>query len=204
MKQLSIALAAAVAMLIADVAVAASPVGYWKTIDDETGNARSIVKLYKEGDKVVGKLVQLYRQPDEEDDPFCDECEGELKKQKVNGLKILTDLEEDDDEWSGGDILDPNNGKTYSCYIEVQDGGKKLKVRGYIGFSLLGRTQYWYRVPKPDLNIRSFRMDKDGTAIPIAWEKKPEEPKPEPAEPAPAEPAPAEPAPAEPAPAKAK
>jgi uncharacterized protein (DUF2147 family) len=60
-------------------------------------------------------------------------------------MEILWDLKPEGSAWSGGFIFDPDNGKTYKCVVEVQDGGKKLKVRGFIGFSLLGRTQYWYR-----------------------------------------------------------
>ena len=185
MRHLLLAAVVALGSLVGDAAAAAgSPVGYWKTIDDESGNARSVVQLYKKGDKVFGRIVQLYRQPGEEADPLCDECEPPLNKQKVVGLEILSGLEQDDDEWSDGDILDPNNGKTYSCTIEVQDGGKKLKVRGYLGISLLGRTQYWHRVPKPDTNVRALRLDADGKVTPVAWEKKPEEPTPEPEPPA--------------------
>ncbi|OFV88560.1 MAG: hypothetical protein A3J75_04415 [Acidobacteria bacterium RBG_16_68_9] len=174
MHRMVVAVTALLTALAADVAAAQSPTGYWKTVDDKTGNPRSVVYTWKEGETMSGKIVQLYRQPDEEADPFCVECSGDLNKQKIVGLKILSGLEEVGNEWSGGHILDPKNGKTYSCYIEVQDGGKKLKVRGYLGISLLGRTQHWFRVPNPDLNVRSFRLEKDGTTVPIAWERKPE------------------------------
>jgi uncharacterized protein (DUF2147 family) len=61
-------------------------------------------------------------------------------------MTILNNLKKNGNEWNGGTILDPNNGKTYKCKIEVVDGGARLKVRGFIGLSLLGRTQYWLRV----------------------------------------------------------
>ncbi len=60
-------------------------------------------------------------------------------------MNILTGLSKNGDEWNGGKILDPENGKTYKCYITLEDKNK-LKLRGYIGFSLIGRTEYWYRV----------------------------------------------------------
>jgi uncharacterized protein (DUF2147 family) len=84
--------------------------------------------------------------PDPKDpDPRCDRCEGELKGKPLIGLHILWDLRKDGDAWSGGRILDPDNGKVYKCHIAMEQDGKKLKVRGFIGLSLLGRTQYWLR-----------------------------------------------------------
>jgi uncharacterized protein (DUF2147 family) len=75
---------------------------------------------------------------------LCDKCNGELKNQPILGMKILTGLEKDGNEWSGGKILDPKNGKEYKCYIELKNNNK-LKIRGYIGFAAFGRTAYWYR-----------------------------------------------------------
>ncbi len=165
--------ASMLAMLaLPDGAAAASPVGYWKPIDDDSGKPTSIVQITENGGKLSGRIVQLIVQPGDEPDPVCSECEGNLKGKKVVGMQILSGMEQDDDEWSGGRIMDPNNGKSYKCYIEVEDGGKKLKVRGYLGIALLGRTQYWQRVQKPDPNVRAVRLS-DGKMTPIAWEKAP-------------------------------
>ena len=117
--------------------------GKWKTIDDETGKAKSIVEIYKNGDKYYGKIVQLLT--DENKDGICRTCETDYKNKNIIGLVILKDLVKDGDTYEDGEIMDPKNAKTYSCYIELEEPNK-LKVRGYIGFSLLGRTQYWYRV----------------------------------------------------------
>jgi uncharacterized protein (DUF2147 family) len=124
----------------------ASPVGRWETIDDETGERKSIVAIWEENGRLFGRIESLFRQPDEDPNPVCDQCDGDRKDQPIIGMNILWDLREDGDEYSGGQILDPNNGKTYRCKIALEDGGAKLKVRGFIGFSLLGRTQYWHRV----------------------------------------------------------
>ena len=78
----------------------------------------------------------------------CGHCPGELKNTPLIGLRILWDLKKDGAQWSGGKVLDPETGKIYKCVIAVEDGGKKLKVRGFIGFSRLGRTQYWLRDEK--------------------------------------------------------
>ncbi len=124
-----------------------SAIGKWKTIDDETGKARSIVEIYEQNGKLYGKVLELFREPDEEQDPVCDECDTDDPRynKRVVGMVILTGLEKTSDkEWEDGEILDPKNGSVYSCYVELEEANK-LKVRGYLGFSLLGRTQYWYR-----------------------------------------------------------
>jgi uncharacterized protein (DUF2147 family) len=129
-----------------------SPVGYWTTIDDDGKTPSSVVQIYARGKKLFGKIVQLIKP--REPDPKCTECDGARKNQRILGMEILRDLEADDDEWSGGYILDPRNGKEYKCYIELIEGGKRLKVRGYLGIALLGRTQYWQKsgspTPKPN------------------------------------------------------
>ncbi|MEM6800978.1 MAG: DUF2147 domain-containing protein [Bacteroidota bacterium] len=126
---------------------AQSPVGTWKTIDDETGKERSLVEIYEKDGKLYGKVIKLFPLPGDDPNPVCDECDEDDPRymKPVIGLEILQGLEkEDDDEWEGGEILDPKNGNVYSCYIELK-GADKLKVRGYLGVALLGRTQYWYR-----------------------------------------------------------
>lgn len=117
--------------------------GKWKTVDDSTGEAKSIVEIYKKDGKVYGKILELIN-PDRKD-PVCEECPGDDHNKPIVGLVFIKGLEKDGDEYTNGKILDPQNGKLYKCYIEL-DKPNLLKVRGYIGFSLLGRTQYWYRV----------------------------------------------------------
>ena len=138
---------ATLTLLFATSALAQAPsaVGRWTTIDDETKKPKSVITIYEEGGKLFGKIEKLFREPNEEQNPLCDKCEGALKNQPITGMVILRDLKKDGEEWTGGTILDPANGKTYKAKIAVQDGGKKLKVRGYIGMALLGRTQHWVR-----------------------------------------------------------
>ncbi len=124
-----------------------SPIGHWRTIDDDTGKQKSIVLIWEKNGTLYGNVEVVFPDPGKTPDPICDKCEGYLKNKPVKGMMIMWGLTRDDEEWSGGRILDPENGKTYKCYIEVVDGGKRLKVRGYIGLSLIGRTQYWERVP---------------------------------------------------------
>lgn len=119
------------------------PVGYWTTIDDDGKTPTGVVQIYAKGNQLSGRIVKLIKP--REKHPRCTECEGSKHNQPIVGMEILWGLEKDGDEWSGGRILDPKNGNVYKCYIEVIDGGKRLKVRGYLGIALLGRTQYWRR-----------------------------------------------------------
>lgn len=123
-----------------------SPLGKWKTIDDETGKEKPIIKVWEKDGEIFGTIESLFLEPDEDPNPLCEECKDDLYNQPIIGMTILKNLKQDGNEWNGGTILDPNNGKTYKCKIEVVETGTKLKVRGFIGFSLLGRTQYWLRV----------------------------------------------------------
>jgi uncharacterized protein (DUF2147 family) len=138
---------ATLSLLLASSALAEAPsaVGRWTTIDDETKKPKSVVTIWEENGKLFGKIEKLFRAPNEEQNPLCDKCEGELKNQPVIGMTILRDLKKDRDEWNGGTVLDPANGKTYQCIVAVEDAGKKLRVRGFIGVPLLGRSQYWVR-----------------------------------------------------------
>ena len=118
-------------------------VGKWKTIDDETGNAKAIVEIYEESGKIYGKVVDILEE--ENKNRVCSNCSGDDKDKPILGMTIIKGLTKDGDVYSNGKILDPKNGKLYKCFITLETNDK-LKVRGYIGISLFGRTQYWYRV----------------------------------------------------------
>jgi len=123
----------------------ATPLGRWRTVDDLTGKINSIVTIWEEDGKLYGRIERLINPDPNDPDPHCLRCSGDLKGQRLLGLRILWGLSKVSDQWTGGEILDPDNGKIYRCSLTVKDGGKKLRVRGFIGFSLLGRTQYWLR-----------------------------------------------------------
>ena len=123
----------------------ATPVGRWKTVDDRTGKVKSLVAIWEENGKLYGKIEKLLDLNPNRPNPLCINCMGELKDKPVIGLRILWDLRKDGDQWTGGKVLDPENGKSYRCIVAMQEDGKTLKVRGFIGFSLIGRTQYWLR-----------------------------------------------------------
>ncbi|GET46246.1 DUF2147 domain-containing protein [Capnocytophaga felis] len=122
---------------------AQSVLGKWKTVDDETGKEKSIVEIYEKNGLIYGKLVELLEEKNK--NAVCSACSGKNKNKPYLGLIIITDLKKDGDEWSGGKILDPKTGKEYKCNMTLENSNK-LKVRGYVGISLIGRTQYWQRV----------------------------------------------------------
>ena len=117
--------------------------GKWYSMDGDSGEKESIIEVYEENGKVYGKIIQLLQEEDQ--GKVCEECTGKDKNQPIEGLVIIRGLTKDGDEYSDGKILDPKNGKLYKCYISLE-GANKLKLRGYIGFSLIGRTEYWQRV----------------------------------------------------------
>ena len=114
----------------------------WITQDDETGRKKSEVLLYKNNGKLYGKIINLLLEEDK--GKICINCKGENKNLPIEGMVIVEGLKLNGKTWEEGTILDPKSGKTYSCYITFDDDNT-LKVRGYIGFSLLGRTQKWIR-----------------------------------------------------------
>ena len=130
------------------VANAQSPIGVWKTIDDETGKAKSHVEIYERNGKLYGKIIKLLnRGANDDPDPVCDQCPTDDARynQKIIGMEILKDMEKDGDEWEDGQILDPKKGKVYDCKIWLdEDNPDKLKLRGYVAFFY--RTQTWHRV----------------------------------------------------------
>lgn len=121
----------------------ASVLGKWKSIDDETGKALAIVEIFEERGKIYGRILDILNPDDKH--KVCELCSGEDKNKPILGLTVIKGLIKDDDEYNGGKILDPKHGKLYKCYINLESKDK-LKVRGYIGISLFGRTQYWHRV----------------------------------------------------------
>ncbi|WP_298781472.1 DUF2147 domain-containing protein [uncultured Polaribacter sp.] len=131
------------ALLLLTISISAQDIfGKWHSTDDVTGEIDSVIEVYKKDGKAYAKIIEI--KDSERKNAVCNLCEGKNKNKPILGLNILTGLEKDNDEWSGGKILDPRNGKVYKCFIKLE-GDKKLKIRGYIGFALLGKTAYWTR-----------------------------------------------------------
>ena len=127
------------------LAESTSPIGLWKNIDDASGKPRALIRIAESNGTLQGKIEKVFPGPSEDRNPKCEKCEGALKNVPVIGLVILSSLKKDGAEYTGGKILDPDNGKVYSSKIQLTDAGKKLHVRGYVGVSMLGRSQIWLR-----------------------------------------------------------
>jgi uncharacterized protein (DUF2147 family) len=142
----------AVACLLAGAAFtaaaqASSPAGVWRTIDDSTKKDKSLVRIVEAGGVYTGK-VEKFLDPDTPKDAVCKDCSDERKDKPILGMTIVRSMKQSGDDkavFEGGDILDPNNGKVYRSKMTLIDNGAKLEVRGFIGISLLGRTQTWVR-----------------------------------------------------------
>ncbi|HOW52945.1 MAG TPA: DUF2147 domain-containing protein [bacterium] len=124
-----------------------SPVGYWMTIDDNDGKPRGIVKIEEVNGELVGHIVKVFPRPGEEENPLCVKCKGEMAGKRAIGMRVLWGMKRDGDEWNGGGVMDPDNGETYKGYLKLHAFGRKLKLRGYVGISLFGRSQEWVRQP---------------------------------------------------------
>lgn len=131
-----------VCCLMSGFSMAQSIFGKWKTIDDETGEAKSIVEIYKENDKVFGKIIDILN-PDKKN-ALCEKCEGDEKDKPVIGLVLIKNMEKEGGYYKNGSIFDPEKGKKYKCRLGLGKNPNILEVRGYIAFFYA--TQYWQRV----------------------------------------------------------
>jgi len=122
----------------------ASPVGLWRNIDDATKQPKALIRITEAAGVLTGRIEKILT---DKTDAVCDLCTDDRKGKPVQGMTILTGLKKDGEEWAGGEILDPNNGKVYKAKAKLVDDGRKLDVRGFIGIAALGRTQTWIREP---------------------------------------------------------
>ena len=129
-------------LFITNVSFSQSIFGKWNSFDEETNKVESFIEVYQKDGKAFAKIKKINDQTRK--DAKCVACNGKLKNAPILGMNILTGLEKDGDEWSGGKILDPKNGKEYKCYIKLIENNT-LKIRGYIGISMFGRTAIWKR-----------------------------------------------------------
>lgn len=124
-----------------------SPVGYWKTIDSLTGKPKSILRIWETPQKTLAaSVVKVFVSSGESEQPYCTACTGEKHNQPILGMVILTGLKMGRGQWSNGQMLDPHNGKVYRCSMSLYDRGARLRMHGYIGLPLFGRSETWERV----------------------------------------------------------
>lgn len=130
-------------LAIAPGASASDPTGRWKTIDDETGKAKSIVEISRQADgRFNGRIVELL--DPSRPNPTCDKCKDDRKDKPITGMEIIRGMKASGDAWSGGTILKPDEGKVYKSKMELVEGGAKLKVSGCVAF--ICKSQLWERI----------------------------------------------------------
>ena len=135
----------ALLLFVGPIAMAASssPVGTWRTFDDQDGKESGAVIITNRGGMLFGNIARI-------NDPakvnaLCALCTGDRKNEPVLGMEVIRGMKPDGDGWDGGTIVDPKTGKVYKLKMHLEDGGQKLVVRGFIGISLFGRSQTWLR-----------------------------------------------------------
>lgn len=122
-----------------------TPIGLWKNLDDVTGKPRALIRIVDQDGELQGRIEKIFFEPGEDQHPKCIKCEGALKDQPTLGMLILSGFSAMGSEYTNGKILDPNNGKLFKSRMTLEEDGKKLVVRGYIGIPLMGRSQTWLR-----------------------------------------------------------
>jgi uncharacterized protein (DUF2147 family) len=148
LKSLSLSFAAAVVATVAAfpaAAAEASPVGLWRTFDASTKYPRSIVRVAEVNGELTARIEKIFAQAGENPNPICRECEGDRKDQPLLGMTILWGLKKDGDTYGGGHVVDPKSGKSYKSKVTLLADGEQLKVLGYIGVPMMGRSQIWVR-----------------------------------------------------------
>ncbi len=124
-----------------------SPIGYWKAIDDATGQPNRIVQIWKTEDQILmGKVVKIFSNTNSEKSKFCTACTGNKHNQPLVGMVVMSGLKMHKNQWKMGQILDTDNGKIYHCALKLTEKGNKLNVKGYLGLPWFGRSQTWERV----------------------------------------------------------
>lgn len=123
--------------------------GIWKTIDDKTGYVLAHVKIEQQADKTyTGTIIEQFTYPGQELIVLCQKCEAPFTDKKIKGLQIISKLIQDpkkEDSYLRGKVLDPVAGKMYNMKAKATPDGRKLRIRGYIGTSMVGRSQTWLR-----------------------------------------------------------
>lgn len=135
-------------LLVTQLSLAAegSPAGLWQTVEEDSGKPRSHIRI-NENNGELSAVVEKGLLPTDTGDAVCDKCKDERKGQRIIGMTIMSGMKSKGNKmYSGGKILDPENGKVYKCKMKLSEAGDELEVRGYIGISLFGRSQTWTRV----------------------------------------------------------
>jgi uncharacterized protein (DUF2147 family) len=145
MRKTSLSVLGSLCLAASAWAQTSSPAGFWETIDDKTGSPRAVIEITEDQAGVLtGKVIKGLVKG-EPLDKRCTACTDARKDQPIIGMTVVTGMHKDGEDWDGGEILDPDTGKIYRCKMHLEKGGTELIVHGFIGISLLGRSQTWVR-----------------------------------------------------------
>jgi len=150
LSSLGVVSAAVVVVSIASAPLrAAEPtaVGLWEQVDEKSGKPESWFKITERNGVYQGNIVKIFFKPGEDENWACDKCEGDEKGKPVLGLALIKNMQRSGNDYENGTIMDPRDGAVYKALMKLSADGQKLEVRGFLGFSLLGRSQYWNRLP---------------------------------------------------------
>ena len=149
MRALTIALATVFCSVLGFEASSAEPTatGLWQQVDDKTGEVGGWFLLFEKDGAYQGAIAKTFPKPGEDPNPLCKKCEGDQKNAPLLGLVLIKGMKRTGLKYEKGTILDPREGKAYNALMEVSPDGKTLTVRGYLGLEMLGRSQFWKRLP---------------------------------------------------------
>jgi uncharacterized protein (DUF2147 family) len=119
--------------------------GIWRQVDD-SGHVGAFVTITQEGDVFVGRLSRLFPDPGDDPNPICQNCPGDKHNHPLLGLVFIEGMKQSGLDYDDGTILDPETGDIYSAKMSLSPDGERLTVRGYLGFSIFGKSQIWTRV----------------------------------------------------------
>jgi uncharacterized protein (DUF2147 family) len=123
-------------------------VGLWEQVNDQTGRVDSWIKITERNGTYEGTIIKLFLLPGDEPNPLCDRCEGPEKNAPILSLKLIKGMQRNGSSYEGATIMDPRDGTVYRALTRLSPDGQQLEVRGYVGISLLGRSQVWRRLPE--------------------------------------------------------
>lgn len=164
------AIAVVLALVVGDHAVSAdlSPVGLWQAVDDDTKQPTGWFLITEQDGVYSGMIAKMFLQPGDNPNEICAKCKGDRHNHPWLGLQIIRGMKPDgENTYDDGTILDPRDGKVYDATMKVSPDGQTLTVRGYIGIALLGRNQYWTRLPDSDLNQLDPAIKSDPSVAPL-------------------------------------
>jgi uncharacterized protein (DUF2147 family) len=148
------AAAALISVCAGEVARSAdqTPVGLWQAVDDDTKQPTGWFLISDHDGVFDGIIARMFLKPGEDPNAICDQCKDDRHNHPWLGLQIIRGMKlegtkGEEEKFAGGTILDPRDGKTYKSTMRVSPDGQTLIVRGYIGLEILGRNQYWSRLP---------------------------------------------------------